>query len=136
MKISIKRIDHAFKLEATNERGNVIHIDASEAIGGSNSAYRPMEILLVSLAGCSAIDVINILRKQKQTIDDFEMEINGLRKDGTPSPFEKIDVHFKVKGDIKPKNLEKALQLTQEKYCSVLHSLKSEIDINYHYTLN
>ncbi len=136
MKINIKRIDNAFKLEATNERGNIIHTDGSPSIGGGDSAYRPMEMLLVSLAGCSAIDVINILNKQKQSIVDFEMEIEGERTGGTPSPFKKIDVHFVLKGEIKENKLEKALQLTREKYCSVLHSLKSDIEISYHYSLN
>jgi putative redox protein len=136
MNIKIKRIDNAFKLEAINERGNVVHTDANPEIGGSNSAFRPMEMLLVSLAGCSAIDVINILNRQKQTITDFQMEIIGDRTGGIPSPFNKIDIHFTLTGDIKSNKLEKALQLTQEKYCSVLHSLKSDIDINYHYKLN
>jgi putative redox protein len=136
MQIKINRIDNAFKLEAVNERGNTIYTDGSPSIGGGDTAFRPMEMLLVSLAGCSAMDVINILNKQKQEIEDFKMEINGQRTGGVPSPFEKIDVHFILKGSIKEQRLEKALHLTQEKYCSVLHSLKSDIDINYHYSLN
>tara|TARA_Y100000385_G_C13074332_1_gene630667 strand:- start:1351 stop:1761 length:411 start_codon:yes stop_codon:yes gene_type:complete len=135
--IKIKRIDDAFKLEATNERGNIIHTDGGPAIGGSNSAYRPMEVLLVSVAGCSAIDVINIMNKQRQTIDDFQMEISGEKfEGGTSSPYKYIDVHFILKGDIKEKKLEKAMELTRDKYCSVLHTLRKDLEVNFHFTLN
>jgi len=136
MKIHIKRIDDAYKLEATNESGHVTYTDGSAALGASNSAFRPMELLLVSLAGCSAIDVINIMKKQKQVIHDFQMELSGDRVDGTPSPFETIDVHFILKGEIKEKKLEKAIQLTKDKYCSVLHTIRKETTINYRYTLD
>ena len=136
MKIHIKRIDDAFKLEATNERGDIVHTDGSPSIGGSNSAFRPMEMLLVSLAGCSAIDVINIMNKQKQTIEEFQMEISGERIEGTPAPFKAIDVHFILKGEIKEKKLERAMDLTKDKYCSVLHTLRKDLEINYHFTLN
>ena len=136
MKINIKRIDNAYKLEATNERGNTIHTDGGPAIGGSNSAFRPMEMLLVSLAGCTAIDVISIMKKQKQTIDDFQMEIEGEKVNGIPSPFKKVDVHFILKGQIKESRLEKAMQLTKDKYCSVLHTLRKDLDVNFRFTLN
>ena len=63
--IKIKRIDDAYRLEATNERGNKAYTDGSPSIGGSNSEFRPMELLLVSVAGCSAIDVISIMKKTK-----------------------------------------------------------------------
>ncbi|MEE9374104.1 MAG: OsmC family protein [Saprospiraceae bacterium] len=136
MKIKIKRIDDAFKLEATNERGNFIHIDGSPAIGGSNSAFRPMEMLLVSVAGCSAIDVINIMNKQRQTISDFQMEISGEKfEGGTSSPYKSIDVHFIIKGDIKEQKLNKAMGLTKDKYCSVLHTLRKDCNVNFHFTL-
>jgi putative redox protein len=135
--IKIKRVDDAFKLEATNEIGNVIYTDGSPAIGGSNSAFRPMEMLLVSVAGCSAIDVINIMNKQKQTIEDFQMEISGEKfEGGTSTPYKSIDVHFIIRGEIKEKKLDKAMELTKEKYCSVLHTLRKDCEVHFHYSLN
>ena len=136
MKITINRIDKAFKLEAINSRGIKAYTDGDPGIGGSDSAFRPMETLLLGLAGCSAIDVINILNRQRQQIDDFKMDVKGDRHEGIPSPFRKIDVYFKLKGDIEENKLKRALKLTQEKYCSVLFSLNKEIEINYHYSLN
>jgi putative redox protein len=136
MIITIDRIDNAYKMEATNDRGNTVIMDAGESVGGSNSAFRPMEMLMASLAGCSAIDVINILTKQKQTIDHFQMELEGDRTGGIPSPFTKIRVKFILKGDIKESRLQKAIQLTKDKYCSVLHSLRTDIEIDYHYSIN
>jgi len=136
VKIKIKRIDDAYKLEATNDRGHKAYTDGSAAIGGASSAFSPMELLLVSLAGCSAIDVISIMNKQKQTIEDFKMEIEGDRPETIPAPFTQIDVHFILKGEIKENRLEKAMQLTKDKYCSVLHTLRPETEIKYRYTLN
>ncbi|MEL6124503.1 MAG: OsmC family protein, partial [Bacteroidota bacterium] len=90
--ITLKRVDDAFRLEARNDRGDVTYTDGSAAIGAGENGFRPMELLLVSLAGCSAIDVINVLSRQRQTIDDFQMTIDGDRVDGTPSPWKAIRI--------------------------------------------
>ena len=66
MKIKLTRIDEEYKLKATNESGEITFVDGSLALGASQTAFRPMQMLLVSLAGCSAIDVINILKKQRR----------------------------------------------------------------------
>ena len=60
MEVTVKRIDDAYKMEATNETGEILHMDGSKALGASESAFRPMQLLLTSLGGCSAIDIINV----------------------------------------------------------------------------
>jgi len=133
--IKLKRVDDAFRLEATNERGDITYTDGSAAIGAGEEGFRPMEMLLVSLAGCSAIDMINVLKKQRQNITDFKIEIDGDRADGTPSPFTAIRVRFLISGEVKATKVDKAIELTKGKYCSVYFSLHPDIDVTYSYEL-
>ena len=135
MIINVKRIDDAFKMEATNETGETLLMDGSKSLGASESAFRPMQMLLTSLGGCSAIDVINVLTRGRQRIDSFEMRLTGDRTGGTPSPFTAMNVHFILKGKIKEEKLVKAIELAETKYCSVYFSLNPEIDIKYSYDL-
>ncbi len=136
MKLTLERKDDAFLLESKNASGHTTHTDASETIGGQNLGFRPMELLLNSLASCSAIDILNILYKQKQTIEDFKITIDGTRKEGIPSPFESIRVHFDLSGTIDEAKLARAVQLTTDKYCSVKFCLKEDIEISYTYQIN
>jgi len=121
---------------ATNESGATIHLDGSPQIGGQNKGFRPMEALVASLGGCSAIDIINILKKQRQKIDNFEVELDAKRvKEGAHSKFEHIQVNVIVQGDIDEKKLQKAIQLTEEKYCSVYFILSASTKIDYSYEI-
>jgi putative redox protein len=136
-KINIKRTNNDFKLEATNENGNLIIMDASEANGGSNSGFRPMQLLLSAIGGCSAIDVISILKKQKQVITDFEIEVEGDReKIEDYSLWRKIVLHFIIKGEVEPEKANKAVKLSLDKYCSVSKTLEPTATINYKLTVN
>lgn len=135
MDIQLKRVDEAFRMEASNSRGDILYSDGTASIGASEQGWRPMELLLVSLAGCSSIDVISILKKQRQQIDDFKMDIKGERKDGIPAPYTSINVHFTITGQVKESKMEKALELTKGKYCSVYFSLHPDIAVTYTYSL-
>ncbi len=136
MIVTIERIDDQYKMEATNETGETLLMDGSKKLGASETAFRPMQTLLASLAGCSAIDVISILKKQRQRIDEFKMKMTGDREEGAiPAPFRAINVHFILKGKIKGEKIQKAMDLAQSKYCSVYFSLHPDIDISYTYEL-
>lgn len=125
MRIELKRLDDAFHFEAISETGNIAHMDAGENIGGSNKGVRPMQMLIMGLGGCSAIDIVMILKKQKQIIDSFEISIDGERQPGKePSLWETVEVHFKLKGTIEKEKAERAVQLSMEKYCSVSKTLE------------
>ena len=127
MKIHLKRVDDAFHFEAKNEDGKIVHIDAAEKIGGRNQGVRPMQLLLMSLAGCSAIDIINILKKQRQQIDDFQTEVEGERessKEEVAKIFTEIKIVFRLKGLIDPEKAKRAAELTTTKYCSVEKTLR------------
>jgi putative redox protein len=125
MRIELKRLDDAFHFEAVSETGNVALMDAGENIGGHNKGVRPMQMLLMGLGGCSAIDVVLILKKQKQVIEEFTISIDGEREQGKePSLWETIVVHFKFKGQIDKEKAERAVQLSMDKYCSVSKTLE------------
>lgn len=137
MKINLKRLDDDFNIEATNEDGNTLLMDGSTEIGGHGKGMRPMQLLLAAVGGCSAIDVILILKKQKQVIESFEIEVEGEReKIQDYSLFRDIVLHFKLKGKVDYDKAERAIKLSMEKYCSVSKTLEPTAKITYKLTIN
>lgn len=108
MKIHIKRINEDFQMEAVNEEGNTIMMDGSPSIGGANLGMRPMQLLLAAIGGCSAIDVIHILKKQRQDITSFSVEVDGMSEPVEDySLYRNITVLFRIKGNV---DVKKALK--------------------------
>ena len=137
MQIELKRLDDAFHFEAKSDTGNIAFIDAGESIGGHNKGVRPMQMLLMALGGCSAIDIVSILKKQRQTIEDFQISMDGQReKDKEPSLFETIHVTFKLKGNLEKDKVERAVALSMDKYCSVAKTLEKTAKITYSVFIN
>ena len=126
MKISLKRLDDAFHFEARNEDGRTVQIDAAEKIGGRNQGVRPTQMLLMALAGCSGIDIINILKKQQQRIDNFQVEVEGEQEnlENAAKVFTDISVKFILDGTIDEQKAKRAVDLSMEKYCSVEKTLR------------
>jgi putative redox protein len=118
VKIQVEKIGH-LKLRGSNARGQAIVMDAPESIGGSDDGVRPMEALLMSLAGCSSVDVLTILSKQRQVVESFKVTVEGDRVDSVPAVFEAIRIHFRALGNVDAHKLAEAVQLSAEKYCSV-----------------
>lgn len=136
IKIELKRLDDAFHMEAANEQGNVVHMDASPDIGGGNQGMRPMQMLLAAAAGCSSIDIINILKKQKQPLKDIKVTITGEReKDAVPSLFTNIHAHYKLFGNLDEDKVKKAVDLSLEKYCSVTKTLERTATVTYSFEI-
>jgi len=137
MKIVLNRIDDAFHFEAENEDGKIVNIDGARAIGGHDLGVRPMQLLIMGLGGCSAIDVVLILQKQKQIIDDLKIELDAERyEDREPSLFKNIHVTFNFKGDLNEKRVKRAVALSMDKYCSVAKILEETATITYGSTIN
>lgn len=137
MKINIKRLNDNFHMEASNEDGNTIQMDSSPEIGGEGKGMRPMQLLLAAVGGCSAIDVVLILKKQKQVIETFEIEVEGEReKIEEYSLFRDICLHFKFTGKVDLDKAERAVKLSVDKYCSVSKTLEPTAKITYKVTVN
>ncbi|MDN3585223.1 OsmC family protein [Pedobacter aquatilis] len=136
MNINLIRKSGKFNFEAENENGFTVELDAKAAIGGEGKGFRPMEMLLVGLGGCSGIDMVNVLTKQKEPLDDIKIAINATRKDEEMPPiFDVIDIHFNLYGDLNPSKVERALSMTFDKYCSVSNILGRSAKINFTYTI-
>ncbi len=136
MEINLSRKSGKFNFEATNEDGFTVELDANPAIGGEGKGFRPMEMMLVGLGGCSGIDMVNILTKQKEVIADIKIAINATRRSEEPPIFEVIDIQFNLVGDLNQQKVERALALTFDKYCSVANILGRSAKINFSYTIN
>lgn len=112
--------------------GHAIVIDGSPDIGGRDIGMRPMELMLLSLGGCSGMDVLHILRKARQDVTDCEVEIRGTRADDHPKVFTDIHLHFIVTGhELADRQVARAVALSAEKYCSVSKMLQASVTITH-----
>jgi len=108
-----------FQFVGSADSGHGVVMDAAAEIGGSNSGIRPMEMLLVGMGGCTAIDIVMILRKGRETVSDCLVELNAERAASEPKVFTRIHVHYKVSGrGLTEAKVERAIKLSKEKYCS------------------
>ncbi|MBK1894254.1 OsmC family protein [Chryseobacterium paridis] len=135
MKITLNRINDDFLFECTNSQGNSILLDNTSQPGAKGVS--PMESVLMAVAGCSGIDVVSILKKQRQEITSFKAEVEGDRVPvGDAKPFKAIMVKFFLEGNIDPGKALKAAQLSFEKYCSVSKTLEPNVEIGYEVFVN
>ncbi|ADQ15531.1 OsmC family protein [Halanaerobium hydrogeniformans] len=112
--------------------GYEITVDASEESGGNNNGPRPMELLLTGLGGCTGIDVVLILEKMKAELEDFKLEIKAERAEEPPKRFTKIHLNYKFTGkNLNERKVERAINLSETKYCSASSSLNAEITSSY-----
>jgi putative redox protein len=107
------------RFDADSGSGHSLTMDGPEDHGGKNQGPRPMEMLLIGVGGCSAFDVVHILKKSRQDVTDCQAKINAERVDDVPAVFKSIHIHFVVKGNnLKEKQVQRAVELSAEKYCS------------------
>jgi putative redox protein len=136
IKIELNRLNDAFHFEAQNENGNKVQIDASPEIGGTNQGMRPMQMLLAAMGGCSSIDIVNILKKQKQDLRDIKVTVTGEREQGAvPSLYTEVHAHFKLYGPLDKDKAEKAVSLSVDKYCSVAKTLEKTAKVTYSFEI-
>jgi putative redox protein len=125
-----------FRFEAKNERGLSVNFDAPAKYGGEDTAPTPMETVLASLAGCTSFDVVSILKKKRQDISGYCVEAEAERSEEPPEVFTKIHIKYIVKGkNISKEAVERAIQLSHEKYCSVGAMLRKTAEITTSYEI-
>lgn len=123
--MQLQRTHNDYGFTATDAGGNRLDIDIPEQQGGNSSGFRPMQLLLAGLGGCSAVDVVSILNKQKQQITNFSIDIDGDRQKGKePSLWEEIHITFHLSGEVEPAKALRAVELSMNKYCSVAETLR------------
>jgi putative redox protein len=112
------KLETGMQFDAEAGSGHHVTLDAAEHGGGHDAGFRPMELLLVGLGGCSGMDVISILRKKRQQVTGYESHVSGIRAEEHPMVFVEIAVEHVVTGHhIQPEAVARAIQLTEERYC-------------------
>ena len=115
--------DYGFDIK--DEANHQLRIDIPVEQGGKGTGFRPMQTVLAALCGCSGVDIVSILKKQKQELHGLEIKIDGEREhDKTPSLWERIHMTFEISGDIEPGKAWRAVELSVNKYCSVAETLR------------
>jgi len=123
--IQLDRLSGDFGFEAKDAGGHTVRMDSSPETGGIDFGVRPMQMLLMGLGGCSGIDIISILNKQRQKVTGFSMSIDGEReKSKEPALWENVHVIIDLKGELDPDKAKKACELSMDKYCSVAATLR------------
>jgi len=137
MKITLERKNDNYHFELKNERGHIVHVDSRPEYGGDNMGPSPMELVLMGVAGCSSIDMVSILKKQRQEITSYKAEVEGTRVQvDEANPFKEITVVFFLEGKIDHEKAQRAAELSFEKYCSVSKTLEPNVTITYKVFVN
>ena len=130
--------DNAYGLDIKDADGHVLRLDIPVDQGGNGSGFRPMQTLLAALAGCSSVDIISILKKQRQQLTNINIDVDGEREEGKePALWKVVDIKFMLEGEIEESKAKRAVDLSLEKYCSVAETLrKAGATITYEVFLN
>ena len=137
MNVILERINNDYLFEVSNSNGHRVLLDNKSKKFGSVKGISPMELLLMGLAGCSSIDVVAILNKQKINPTSIKMKVSGERNESEiPALFHTINVEVFLEGDFKSEKAVRAVDLSFEKYCSVSKTLEKTAKINYLVFLN
>ena len=136
--LTAERIALDYEMKITDATGNTMQIDIPIEQGGNGNGMRPMQTVLAALCGCSTVDVISILKKQKQEVATIKILVDAEReKDKVLALWEKVDLTFELTGNIEEGKAFRAVQLSMEKYCSVAETLrKAGATIYYKVLLN
>jgi putative redox protein len=122
--VKLKRVQGDYGFDSVNENGTVIKMDSIPEMGGHEYGARPSHILLNALAGCSSIDIISILIKQKQEIEDYQVTVSGEREAGVePSLWKNIEITYEITGQVDEDKAKRAVEISMNKYCSVAITL-------------
>ena len=135
MKVTVKWLDH-MSFVGESGSGHSVVMDGAPDAGGRDMGVRPMEMVLLGLGGCTAFDMVLILQRQRQSISDCQVEIEAERATEVPKVFTRIHVHYIVKGSgLDPKKVERAVNMTAEKYCSVSIMLSASVELTHDFEI-
>lgn len=125
MQISLQLSPDGRAMLGQDEAGNEIRLSLPESAGGDASGFRAMQLMIVSLGACASVDVLTILKKQRQQVDDLRIEIDAERyHQPLPAPWQKAHLVFTFYGKVDPQKAEKAVEMSIRKYCSASETLR------------
>ena len=135
MDVKVKWID-GMMMVGESGSGHAVVMDGPPDAGGNNMGIRPMEMLLIGMAGCTTVDVVSTLKKMRENIDDCVAEISAERATDHPKVFTSIHIHFVVKGaDLNPVKVKKAISLSADKYCSASIMMAKTADVTHDFEI-
>jgi putative redox protein len=135
MSVTVKQIE-GLALAAYANSNHWVTMGAPLELGGFGAASRPMELVLMGIAGCATMDILAILKKKRIDIQDFDLKVDAERAEEHPQVFTEINFHYTFKGkDIKGKDVDRAIELTDEKYCGATAMIKPRVKVNYKYDI-
>lgn len=124
------------RFEATNAWGHTITTDTSEEAGGAESGFKPTELLLYGIAGCTGVDIVRILEKKRQKLTSLEIRVEADQRDTYPKPFHDVRVHYVATGeDLDEKALASAIELSEGKYCVVSQTVQEPTRVTTSYEI-
>jgi putative redox protein len=116
--------------------GHAFAVDGAPEVGGQNSGARPMELMAASVATCTAMDIISILRKSKQKVTGLQVRVNAERANEHPKKFETVHIEYTIVGyDVSEDRVTRAIELSENKYCSAIASLRPGVEIKANYKI-
>ena len=128
--------DHGLTFEGTADTGFTVNMGGSTAVGGDDDGFRPMELILTGLIGCTAMDVISILKKKRQNVTNFRVTADADQADGHPHVFTNIRIHYIVEGhNIDAAAVERAMQLSETRYCPAQAMLSQVVNMELTYDI-
>lgn len=137
MTVNLTRLNGKVQFQADNGEGNTLLIDGAPRVGGEGLGFRPMQVALAALASCSVMDLVHILKRQREDLRDIRVTAEGDREEGAvPSPFTAVRLHYHVYGALDESKVRRAVQLAVEKYCSVVEMMKESVDISWDYSIH
>ncbi|MEM7210260.1 MAG: OsmC family protein [Pseudomonadota bacterium] len=135
MRARVKWLDN-MSFVGESGSGHSIVMDGAPEAGGRDLGVRPMEMVLLGLGGCSAFDVVSILKKSRQSVTNCEVMLEAERVESVPKVFSKIHMIFRVQGDdLSDKHVGRAVSLSADKYCSVSRMLEATVEVTHEYEI-
>jgi putative redox protein len=133
MHVELDQLGDDLEFNARNASG----YDFSLTSDPDGDGVSPMEMVALGLGGCSSIDILSILEKQRQPVEQFSVDVDAERADDqVPAVFTRMHAHYEIEGEVEPEKVRRAVELSLEKYCSVSHMLESTVTISYAFTVN
>lgn len=129
MKVTLSRLNDSKHFQCTNEEGKILELS------GDGNAVGPMQAVLMAAAGCSSIDVVMILEKMRQPLEDIQVKVEGKRKEEIPRVYTDIHMHYILKGTLKEEKVKKAIDMSLQQYCSVSLMLAKAVNITSSYEI-
>lgn len=131
MKAVVQQVE-GLSLAGKSESNHWVMLDSTKAFGGAEAAAKPMELVLIALGGCTSMDVLSMLKKMHEDVRDYRVELDAEKATDHPAVFTKIHLNYLIYGkNVNPDSVQKAIDLSMSKYCSVSAMLKKSVNITW-----